>query len=80
MQSKKANQIANQATAHNISLPYDDPFDLLVHPDGSWQLIVLDIDNEIVEDTLEKHNRYLVPRFLGPFKSSEANFRKLKLV
>ncbi len=65
----KATEIAKQATAHNIALPYDDPFDLLVHPDGSWQLVVLDIDNEVGEDSIESQNLQSVPGIMEHLRS-----------
>jgi hypothetical protein len=39
----RARLIAQKATRNGIALPYDDPFDLLVHPDGTWELLVIDL-------------------------------------
>jgi hypothetical protein len=41
---------ANQA---GIAIPWDDPFELLVHPNGSWQLIILDLRNAKIEQSTE---------------------------
>jgi len=38
------------ATNAGIELPVDDPFELLVRPDGSWDLITLDLSMAIVHD------------------------------
>ncbi len=35
-------RVERLAIQNNIALPIDDPFDLLVHPDGTWEVIVLD--------------------------------------
>ena len=43
----KARVIASEASLRGVNLPYDDPMDLLVHPDGSWEIIVLDIDSQM---------------------------------
>ncbi len=32
-----------KANRHGIQLPSDDPMELLVHPDGSWELVILDL-------------------------------------
>lgn len=64
----QGNEIAQQATDHDIALPYDDPFDLLVHPDGTWQLVVLDIDNQSAEGELAEHNSKAVIGMLGYLK------------
>jgi hypothetical protein len=31
------------ANSKGICLPLDDPFELVVHPDGRWQLVILDL-------------------------------------
>jgi len=36
-------RIERLALVQRIKLPIDDPFDLLVHPDGSWEVVVLDL-------------------------------------
>ncbi len=33
----------NLANQNRIYLPFDDPFELLVHPDGKWELIIIDL-------------------------------------
>lgn len=39
----KGREILEKANKAKIVLPKDDPFELLVHPNGSWELIVLDL-------------------------------------
>ncbi len=39
---KEAQALADLATAHNIVIPHDDPMNLLVKPDGSWRMMLLD--------------------------------------
>lgn len=40
----KAKEIFNKATQHQISLAVDDALSLVVHTDGKWDIIVLDLD------------------------------------
>lgn len=40
----KAKEVFDKATQHKIALAEDDPLSLVVHPDGKWNIIVLDID------------------------------------
>lgn len=34
-----------KANAHGIALPHDDPFELIIHPDGKWDIIILDVES-----------------------------------
>lgn len=38
-----ARSIAKKASKVSLLLPDDDPFDLLIHPDGTYQLLVIDV-------------------------------------
>ncbi len=40
---KAAWYYCEMATNSNITLPHDDPFELMVKPDGSWELVILDL-------------------------------------
>jgi hypothetical protein len=40
---QRANDISEIATNHNINLPFRDPLELIVHPNGSWDLKTLDV-------------------------------------
>lgn len=40
------------ATEHNFMLAGDDPFDLLVHPDGRWKILALDLDGVNADEEL----------------------------
>ena len=46
---KDLEYIRKIAEGEKIMLPADDPFDLLVHPNGSWEVMVLDLTNMIHE-------------------------------
>ena len=62
-----ANTIANHATKNGIGLPGDDPLELLIHPDGSWNLIILDIADTLFtasSKNLKKHNQNRVRDFI----------------
>lgn len=47
---------------NDIELAYDDAFELLVHPNGSWELIMLDLSGVVInvkpedKDSLEENN------------------------
>jgi hypothetical protein len=41
---KKAREYADRATRYNIVLPRDDPLEMIVHPDGSWDFMILDLE------------------------------------
>lgn len=41
--ARRAREIELLALKHGLVLPSDDPFDLLVHPTGAWEVVVLDI-------------------------------------
>jgi hypothetical protein len=67
--------LADQATENYLRLPFDDPFELQIHPDGSWEPIILDLRFAYVtapekrtEDTrarLEMENSFAVEKYLG---------------
>lgn len=42
---QKTERILKLAWDSGIRLPLDDPYDLLVHPDGSWELVVIDLSD-----------------------------------
>jgi len=53
---EKLNNLFMDAWNKGIILPDDDYYDLLVQPDGSWQVMILDISNlrpRNVSDKLE---------------------------
>lgn len=56
------------ATAQNIVLPYDDAFELLVRPDGTWQLAILDLSlvwKDSSQDEAARINSKTVKEFLA---------------
>lgn len=40
---REVREIIDKADKASIVIPQDDPFELLVHPDGTWNLIILDV-------------------------------------
>jgi|GEM_PF-6758441 len=38
-----ADSLVHRANSHDIQLPSDDPMELLIHPDGTWELVILDL-------------------------------------
>jgi hypothetical protein len=59
---------AAMATEHGITLPFDDPFEVLVKPDGSWSLVILDLRfvylDELPADQLHTKNTQHVATFM----------------
>lgn len=68
----EALKIATRATESDISLPFDDPLSLIIHPDGSWQLMILDLGDAKkginpdpdLKPTLDEQNKWLVEKFM----------------
>jgi hypothetical protein len=46
----KALEYARRATSHNLVLATDDPLELIVHPDGTWDFIALDLTNALTPE------------------------------
>ena len=69
---QEAQKIATLATKENICLPFDDPLALLIHPDRTWELMVLDLGDTRegkdpdpdLKPTLREQNEALVTKFL----------------
>lgn len=40
---RKVKEYLDIANSEQIRLPFDDPFEFVVHPDGSWELMILDL-------------------------------------
>ncbi len=53
---EKTERIAETANNNNIALPEDGAFNLIVHPNGSWKIIVLDIGETQVGDVNPEYN------------------------
>lgn len=45
----EARDLATVATERRVLLPDDDPMELLIHPDGSHELVILDLVGAVVE-------------------------------
>lgn len=68
----RAQQIADQATNHLVALPDDDPLALLLKTDGSYRLLVLDIDvplihqgsSPITRERIRELNDQSIDRFM----------------
>lgn len=72
----RARQIQKMADKQNITLPTDsDPFVLVVHPNGSWELVVLDVDMARFNDPEARtKNKELVSDFLNGIRSTKQDF------
>ena len=53
---REINLIKQLATDNLIILPYDDAFELLIKPDGSWELVIADL--RYVKVALSKQDAY----------------------
>jgi hypothetical protein len=71
--TERANSLADLATINGIRLPIDDPLELKLKPDGTWDLVILDLQHLETEPaiiaterngSLHIQNRELVGDFL----------------
>lgn len=80
----KAREYADTATRSNIVLPRDDPLEMIVHPDGTWDFIILDLekvrvqrkDNFLYRRTGKLLNRSYVNSYWGLLESIEHGLKK----
>lgn len=74
-----AQQIVSLANEHNFELPYDDGMELIIHPDGSWNMIILDIRDAKTDQPLttpDAQSRQVRNAFyLGQFIHNLRNIR-----
>jgi hypothetical protein len=64
-----ARQLADEVSTRGLLLPLDDAFDLQVHPDGSWNLMILDLEyGGTLDDLLVRKARYTNQRTEAPLK------------
>ena len=64
-------EVSRRADENGIVLPTDDPFDLLIHPDGTWKVLVLDLETEkssAREDQIRVFNNDSVRHYLTLLK------------
>ncbi len=75
---KKYKKLANES---KIRLPVDDAFELVVHPDGTWDLVILDVEsalstNPYLSDT-RSTNRVAASSFLDNLLAIKDSFFRL---
>lgn len=58
------NDMVKNADANGLILPWDDPFELLLHPDGTWDIVVLDLTKAELKGDTSKNKRYVEKFFL----------------
>jgi|SRR5882672_5427263 len=78
----KADSFSRLASAKGLLLPEDDAFELLVRPDGSWNLIILDLSGGRVirEDLMRKKPDFCVKdnaKFTKDFFDHIINLREI---
>lgn len=47
-------ELTNTATENGIALPYDDPAELMIHPDGYFDLITLDLSRARLDVSIDE--------------------------
>jgi len=67
--SQRTQELSQLASENGVILPYDDPWELIFHPDGSWELMTLDLEmtefkNPGQRFSVEMQNGYNVSDFL----------------
>ncbi|HEV7454485.1 MAG TPA: hypothetical protein VGO07_04460 [Candidatus Saccharimonadales bacterium] len=60
----EAERISQLAINAGMELPADDPYELIVHPDGTWQLMTLDLDLAIHTEPERLNNGVLGVRLV----------------
>jgi len=70
----EAERYSQLATRAQMELPDDDPFELIIHPNGTWELMILDLDRAmhvdsdhldgILGDRMVRKNREAVDFFM----------------
>lgn len=54
---KEAQRNVEAANKAHLFLPYDDPFDVLVHPDGTWEVVTIDLTRSTSCPYILRNNR-----------------------
>ena len=70
------------ASKKGILLPDDDPFELVVHPDGKWNLVILDLERLYIttaDTELFDANMVAASRFIGDLKEIRDNLLKRQI-
>lgn len=62
---EKTNEYAKIATENGISLAVDDPFELVVHPNGEWDLVCLDLELLQLKGGTDKKNTFAKDVFIN---------------
>ncbi len=83
---EEAQRLLDRANASNLRLPYDDPFELVVNPNGTWKLMTLDLrfakvqdavrGNPILLEEAKRLNALHVDDFLMALRSLHEYFSK----
>jgi len=79
---QRAQEIADKATSVGIWLPYDDPLELVLHPNETWELLCLDLeyletsDSIANVDTRQNVNNKYVDSFLQSLTNIRNDFRR----
>lgn len=79
----KLESIVEIANKNNISIPEDDPFDLRVNPDGSWNIFMLDLegvckrDGNYPQDKLIEGNNKARNEFMRELSDIKVEYGKL---
>lgn len=75
----QADIISLQATKAHISIPYNDPFNLIVYPNGKWRLAIIDIGyTKIQSPTALGDNKYSIEDFFPRLEKLREGIRRHK--
>lgn len=82
---KEAGKLLSIANKGNVELMTDDPFHIMVRPDGSWYVLALDIGKVRIYATKKdfvkagiQNNRYYVNRSIRDFFRIQQNIKTLR--
>lgn len=74
---EKYRKLANEK---HLCLPADDPFELILHPDGTWNLIMLDLNavlSQQSDDFIKLSNDLATTRFIADLINIEQLYRAI---
>lgn len=83
---RKVKEYQELANTNGILLPTDDPFELIIHPDGTWELVIIDlrfggkdIANPRLSETIELMNKNSAAFFINDLLEIKKFFLKRRI-
>lgn len=80
---KKVKDYVDLASTKGIILPVDDPFELILHPDGTWDLVIIDLERlgkADPDENLLEENEKNAGSFIQDLKKIHSKLLKTQLI